>query len=86
MDTIKVYNEAGQEEIKEVVLLFELQEKNYVLFKDIEGDKQKIYASYFYADEMDDDVINLRNDLTEEEYTLLEGVYKEGREKYDREN
>jgi uncharacterized protein YrzB (UPF0473 family) len=85
MDKIKVYDEAGQEVEKEVVLLFEFKEKNYILFKDIEGDVKKIYASYFYADEMEDDVITLHNDLTEEEYTLLEGVYKEGRDKYDRE-
>lgn len=86
MDKIKVYDEIGQEVEKEVILLFELNEKSYVLFRDIEGTNKKIYASYFYADETDNDVINLHNDLTEDEYYMLEQIYKEGRDLHDRKN
>ena len=71
---------------KEIVLLLEVENKSYILFKDIEGNNKKIYASYFMTEELENDAVNLYNDLSEEEYQLLENSYKKGREIYDREN
>ena len=86
MNKIRVYDEVGKEVEKEIVLLLESNEKSYVLFKDIEGNNKKIYASYFFSDESDDDVVNLHNDLSNEEFSMLEKAYEEGRAIYDRKN
>lgn len=85
MDKIYVYDELGNEEEKEVVLLLETIEKNYILYKDINSKNKKIYASYFYKDDLEEEVLKLNNNLTEEEYKLLEEAYKKGRNEYDRE-
>ena len=78
MDKIRVYDEASQEVEKEIILILEMEEKSYILYRDIEGDNKKIYASYFITDELNGETVNLYNDLSDDEFNMLENAYKEG--------
>ena len=69
-DIITVTTNDGKEEQVELILTVSKGKKKYLLYKDT---KEKIYASYMIGN---DD--KLHNDLTEEEYKMLEDLYIKG--------
>ena len=75
-DIIKIKNKEGVEEQVELILTANLNNKKYLLYKD---NNNEIYASYITKE---DDI--LHNDLTDEEYNMLEKLYRKGNEIYDK--
>lgn len=75
-DIIKIKNKDGVEEQVELILTANLNNKKYLLYKD---NNNEIYASYITKE---DDI--LHNDLTDEEYNMLEKLYRKGNEIYDK--
>ena len=75
-DTIIVKNQDGIEEEVELVLTVEKKEKKYLLYRD---KNDELFASYI----VDGDDL-LHNDLTDEEYDMLEKIYLKGNEIYDK--
>ena len=75
-DTIIVKNQDGIEEEVELVLTVEKKEKKYLLYRD---KNDELFASYI----IDGDDL-LHNDLTDEEYDMLEKIYLKGNEIYDK--
>lgn len=82
MDTIIAYDENGNASEKEVILILNAEDKNYIMYRDISGIQKNIYASYFYGD-IDNENLQLYNNLTEDEYQMLEDVYRKEYEEYD---
>ncbi len=68
----------GKKEEVELILTYKKDNKMYLLYLDPE---QQIYASYIYLNSDDE---TLHNDLTEEEYQMLESLYAKGRDVYDK--
>ena len=75
-DTIIVKNQDGLDEEVELVLTVDKKEKKYLLYRD---KNNELYASYIIEG---DDL--LHNDLTDEEYDMLEKIYLKGNEIYDK--
>ena len=75
-DTIIVKNQDGVDEEVELVLTVDKKEKKYLLYRD---KNNELYASYIIEG---DDL--LHNDLTDEEYDMLEKIYLKGNEIYDK--
>lgn len=83
MNKILVYNADGIQEEKEVLLVLKTAKKNYILYRDIDGEDKKIYASYYFDENNNDDILNLNNDLSEEEYSMFEELYNKGSDSND---
>ena len=64
MDTIKLKTNDGIDEEVELIFTVDKGKKKYLLYKK----DNEIYASYLLNDE-------LHNDLTEDEYKMLEKLY-----------
>lgn len=77
-DFITVIDDEGKEEQVELILTANIDKKKYLLYKNNQGE---VLASYMFND---DDT--LHNDLTEEEYEMLENLYAKGQDVYDKEN
>jgi hypothetical protein len=77
-DFIIIKNEVGEEEQVELILTANVNQKEYLLYKNNNGD---VFASYLL--ENDD---KLYNDLTEEELNMLDNLYMRGQDIYDKEN
>jgi uncharacterized protein YrzB (UPF0473 family) len=75
-DIIVLKNEDGKDEKVELILTTDVNNKKYLLYK---NSKNEIFASYIL--EGSD---KLYNDLTEDEYSMLENLYKKGFENYDK--
>lgn len=75
-DIIIMKTADGQDEEVELVLTVNHNKKKYILYRNKENE---IYASY-----MLDNDDTLYNDLTDEEYVMLESVYKKGSDMYDK--
>ena len=75
-DTIIVKNQDGVDEEVELFLTVDKKEKKYLLYRD---KNNELYASYIIEG---DDL--LHNDLTDEEYDMLEKIYLKGNEIYDK--
>ena len=75
-DTIIVKNQDGIDEEVELVLTVDKKEKKYLLYRD---KNDELFASYI----VDGDDL-LHNDLTDEEYDMLEKIYLKGNEIYDK--
>ena len=74
-DIIKVKTSDGIEEEVELILSVDKNDKKYILYRNKDNE---IYASYLLKS---DDL--LHNDLTDEEYEMLETIYKKGVSLYD---
>ena len=72
---ISVMTNEGIVEQVELVLSIDKGKKKYILYK---NNDNEIFASYL----IDEDNL-LHNDLTEEEYDMLEKLYQEGANIYD---
>ncbi len=77
-DYITIINNEGKEEQVELVLTANIDKKKYLLYK---NNNEEVFASYMING---DDT--LYNDLTDEEYEMLENLYAKGQEEYDKEN
>ena len=75
-DTIIVKNSDGQEEQVELILTARKNDKEYLLYRNKDNE---IFASYILNDSDE-----LHNDLTDEEYNMLEAVYRKGSDIYDK--
>ena len=75
-DTIIVKNQDGIDEEVELVLTVDKKEKKYLLYRD---KNDELFASYI----VDGDDL-LHDDLTDEEYDMLEKIYLKGNEIYDK--
>lgn len=69
-DIIKVKNINGIEEEVELVLVVNKNNKKYLLYRNKDNE---MFASYVLKDDE-----SLHNDLTEEEYDMLEKIYQKG--------
>ncbi len=67
-DFIRVKNKDGIEEMVEVVLTIHQNNKEYLLYR---NKNNELFASYVYDNEE-----TLHNDLTDEEYDMLEKIYR----------
>ena len=67
-DFIRVKNKDGIEEAVEVVLTIHQNNKEYLLYR---NKNNELFASYVYDDEE-----TFHNDLTDEEYDMLEKIYR----------
>lgn len=76
-DYITVIDDEGKEEQVELILTANINKKKYLLYRNNQGE---VLASYM----LDDDT--LHNDLTDEEYEMLENLYAKGQDVYDKEN
>ncbi len=74
-DIIAVKNSEGIEEEVELILTLDKGKKKYIVYSNKDNE---IFASYL----LDDD--KLHNDLTEEEYKMLEELLKKGANSYDK--
>ena len=75
---ILVTTEDGKEEVVELVLSVDKGDKKYLLYIDANNE---MYASYI-LNSKDDNL--LHNDLTEDEYEMLESLYNKGHRIYDK--
>ena len=73
---ITLKNKNGVEEKVELILAVSKKNKQYLLYKNNKGE---IFASYV----LDSDDI-LHNDLSDEEYDMLEKIYAKGVSIYDK--
>ena len=78
MDKLIVKDLNGKEVEVELILTVNQNNKKYLLYR---TDVGQIYASYIYNN-VDDEI--LHNDLSEEEFVMLENIYKKGIEVYDK--
>lgn len=76
MDTMTVINDKGKQEVVELILTVSKGKKKYLLYQ---NSNKEIYASYI----LDNDD-KLYNDLTDDEYKMLEDIYKQGLDMYDK--
>ncbi len=67
-DFIRVKNKDGIEEAVEVVLTIHQNNKEYLLYR---NKNNELFSSYLYDNEE-----TLHNDLTDEEYDMLEKIYR----------
>ena len=67
-DIIRVKNKDGVYEEVEVVLTVHQNNKEYLLYR---NNKSELFASYVFDDEEE-----LNNNLTDEEYDMLEKIYR----------
>ena len=67
-DIIRVKNKDGIEEAVEVVLTIHQNNKEYLLYR---NKNNELFASYVYDNEEE-----LNNNLTDEEYDMLEKIYR----------
>ena len=74
-DLITMTKEDGTQEQVELVLTVDKNNKHYILYKDKENN---LFASYYLEDD------TLHNDLTDEEYDMLESIYRKGVDIYDK--
>lgn len=75
MDTIELIDKNGNKNNYEVCLLCNKNNKHYIVYRSLDG--KEYYASYY---KIKDGVIlpELYNDLTNEEYKMLEKLYRKG--------
>ena len=75
MDLIELENENGKIEKFEICLVSKTKDKHYIVYRSLDGNEY--YASYY---KVENGLINnhLYNDLTDEEYKMLERLYKKG--------
>lgn len=78
MDNIIVEDINGNNVEVELILTANVKNKKYLLYRNDDG---YIFASYIFTDSDDD---KLYNNLTDEEYLMLEKLYKKGKELYDK--
>lgn len=73
MDIIRVYDKDGIEKEMEVCFICNENNKHYIVYRDL--NKENYYASYYKT--KDGEILpELYNDLTDEEYSMLEKLYK----------
>ena len=79
MDII-VYDKDGNKVEMEVVLMYHYEDKHYIIYRDLDKTNKDYYVSYY---KVENGKVNpkLYNDLTEEEYKMLEEVYKKAVDK-----
>ena len=75
-DTIIVKDKDGNDEEVELILSINKNDKEYLLYRNKENE---IYASYLLKDSDE-----LHNDLTDEEFNMLEAIYLKGSDIYDK--
>lgn len=78
MDKIIVKDINGNNVEVELILTANVKNKRYLLYRNDDGD---IFASYIYTDRDDE---KLYNDLTDDEYTMLDNLLIKGKKLYDK--
>ena len=75
-DILVLKTKDGTEEEVELILTANIDKKKYLLYK---NKQNEIFASYILHNGD-----TLYNDLTDEEYNMLENLYRKGNEVYDK--
>jgi len=78
MDKIILKDMNGNDVEVELILTANVKNKRYLLYRNDDGD---IFASYIYTDKDDN---KLYNDLTDDEYKMLDNLLTKGKELYDK--